>query len=393
MFCTNRVLNKLNTPSTPEPLVGNRKWEDVARNVWASQADTESRRSVVMGWFYDVSFERLRMEDALSFLAWLRYGLPLESGVLTDEEIDQLCEFDLPLFLDNVNNGNALPQRKSNEEPLSIMRFNCEPLRFRHKPMLFYAITHGIKMILQNALEKIGFVHVEAKDTENDLSYWYWLPTNRNDYQINGIKAEDEAPKETNSLVFLHGVGGLGFCYKLIEDLKSATRGDTPIILIDLPHVSLRMYNEIPKIKSQVDSIFKIVDDIAGDGTATSKATLVGHSFGTAIMSWMVQSKPERISGCVFIDPICFQLHLKTTLFNFHFQRVDEEIQKNQEWENPFSLGSLVNLAGTEVSEMYFLPKYPIFLIYFLISPFAPDAHELRNAETVLVGHQRFVAK
>jgi len=49
-------------------------------------------------------------------------------------------------------------------------------------------------------------------------------------------------------------------------------------------------------------------------------------------------------------DPICFQLHLKTTLFNFHFQRVDNDTQSNKKWDNPFSIGSLINLAGTEVS-------------------------------------------
>jgi hypothetical protein len=70
-------------------------------------------------------------------------------------------------------------------------------------------------------------------------------------------------------------------------------------------HKLIQMYNEIPKIQSQVESIFSIIDDITddttGDNSPPSKATLVGHSYGTAIMSWMVQSKPERISGCVFL--------------------------------------------------------------------------------------------
>ena len=111
---------------------------------------------------------------------------------------------------------------------------------------------------------------------------------------------------ESNSLVFIHGVGGLGFCYKLIEDIKMATEGDNvPIILVDLPHVSLRMYDEIPKIQSQVDSIFGIIDDLTVHGDDNTevprKATLVGHSYGPSVMSWMIQSRPEQISGCVFL--------------------------------------------------------------------------------------------
>ena len=293
-----KLFRKLDVPVTPEPLV-NRKWEDVATLVWASQPDTASRRSYIMGWFYDAPFERLRNEDALSFLAWSRYGLPLESGVLTDHEIDSLCEFDLPLLLDNLNGGRSLPRRSPHEEPLTFIRFNCEPLRYRHKPMLFYAATHGINILLQWTLEKSGFVYVPAKDSAEDLSYWYRLPSSDT-----SAKTQDGAVKESNPLVFIHGVGGLCFCYKLIEDIRMATQEENvPLILIDLPHVSLRMYDDIPKIKSQVAALSRILDDVQvddGDGSL-SKATFVGHSYGTAVMSWMIQSQPERVAGCVFI--------------------------------------------------------------------------------------------
>lgn len=297
-YCTNKLFRKFDIPVTPEPLV-NRKWEDVARLVWSSQSNTETRRDYLMGWFYDASFDRIRMEDALSYLAWMKYGLPLESGVLTDEEIDSLCEFDLPLLLDKVNDGNLLPKRQEREEPLSFIRFNCEPLRYRHKPMLFYLVTHGLNILLRVVLEKSGFVYVEAKDAGEDLSYWYRQPSN--DVKIGSAK-------ESNPLVFIHGVGGLGFCYKLIEDIKVATQDhNVPIILIDLPHVSLRVYDEIPNIKSQVDSIFSIIDDVSVDPkcngvkSPATRATLVGHSYGTSVMSWMIQSRPERVSGCVFL--------------------------------------------------------------------------------------------
>lgn len=38
-------------------------------------------------------------------------------------------------------------------------------------------------------------------------------------------------------------------------------------------------------------------------------------------------------------------------MFNFHFQRVDEQIQAGKSWDSPLSMGSIVNLAGTEVSQ------------------------------------------
>jgi len=384
VYCTDKLLRKLNVPLTPEPLI-NREWEDVARLVWASQPDTISRRNCVMGWFYDAPFDRLRSEDALSYLAWTKYGLPLESGLLSDEEIDSLCEFDLPLLLDNTNGGKSLPKRQRGEAPLPVIRFNCEPLRYRHKSLLFYAATHGAHFILEKQLKKSGFVHVPVNDSSKDVSYWYRLPSKGN--------AQEESLKEVNPLVFIHGVGGLGFCHSLVEDIRVATQDDNvPIVLIDLPHVSLRMYDEMPLIQSQTKAISKILDDVtsnAGGDSSLSKATLVGHSYGTAVMSWIVQHEPERIGACVFLDPICFQLHLKTTLFNFHFQRVDNDTQSNKKWDNPFSIGSLINLAGTEMHTNYAMLRQ----FSWATNALWPDdlAKNSIHSKIILSGHDEIV--
>jgi len=304
LYCTEKLFRKLNVPVTPEPLV-NRDWKDVARLVWSSQDDTISKRNYVMGWFYDAPFDRLRGEDVLSYLAWMRYGVPMESGVLTDHEIDALCTFDLPLLLENVNEGKSLPRRQKGEEALPFIRFNCEPLRYRHKSLLFYVVTHGVNFLFQRMLEKSGFVYVEAEDAKEDLSYWYRLPS----ADGGGFSCDDDDDVDRDAatpMVFIHGVGGMSFCHKMINDIKDATQNDNvPIILVDLPHVSLRMYNEIPNIKSQTKSISRILDVLASKiddrNISMNKVTLVGHSYGTAVMSWLVQSQPERIAGCVFL--------------------------------------------------------------------------------------------
>lgn len=316
LYCTDKLFRKLNVPVTPEPLV-NRNWEDIARLVWSSQDDTTSKRDYVMGWFYDAPFERLRWEDALSYLAWMRYGVPMESGVLSEHQIESLCNFDLPLLLDNVNEGKSLPRRKLGEKELPFIRFNCEPLRYRHKSLLFYVVTHGINLLFQRMLEKSGFVYVGAEDAKEDLSYWYRLPS-VDDCCTSNDDGDDEKDgvmysrgSSVTPMVFIHGVGGMSFCHKMIHDIKDATQNDNvPIVLIDLPHVSLRMYEEIPNIKSQTNSISRILDMLASKTNRNqyfNKVTLVGHSYGTAVMSWLVQSHPERIAGCVFLGKSCHE--------------------------------------------------------------------------------------
>lgn len=302
---------KLNEPVTPEPLLG-RSWEETAYRVWNSLETINDKRKYLMGWFYDADFEDLREEDALSFVAWMRYGLPLEEGIMTVEEISTLRKFDLPLLIRNVG---PLPTRSSCEKPLSHIRFNCEPLRYRHKGLFFYTVTHGIDLILSSVLRKNGYIYQAS--TKEDLAFWY---------------RPSQCPKKSckDPIVFVHGVGGMAFTWKLIEELQTATfERNVPIILIDLPHVSLRFHDNIPTIEEQIISITKTIEKVTNGKKKSPRATFVGHSFGTTIISWMVQKRPDLVGGCVFLDPICFQLHLKSTLFNFHMQRVDHERQRD----------------------------------------------------------------
>lgn len=293
-----------------------------------------------MGWFYDsVPFSRLRYEDALPFIAWLRYGMLEEQ--LTASQLEELEREDMAKLEREVNDGRTLPRRSAGEEPIPCLRFNLEPMRYRHKPLAFYGITHALKELLTVALSGMGFEYRPPQDGMKELGYWY-RPARE------GVVEGGDGTEVPTPLVFVHGVGGLVFYYQMIERLaeKIEQGSGAAMILFDLPFISLRMSDDIPSITDQIESVCRTMDETVGEGV---KATFVGHSFGSIILSWMVQSRPEKVANCVFLDPICFQLHLADTLFNFHMTRVDRNIQAGKAWENPFSIGSLINLAGTEM--------------------------------------------
>jgi len=67
------------------------------------------------------------------------------------------------------------------------------------------------------------------------------------------------------------------------------------------------------------------------------------------ILSWMVQSRPERVASAVFIDPVCFQTHLVKLVYNFSFSRVDQRCEGDKKWANPFSIEAMDSLIGTEM--------------------------------------------
>jgi pimeloyl-ACP methyl ester carboxylesterase len=107
-----------------------------------------------------------------------------------------------------------------------------------------------------------------------------------------GVQAE----ASTFPLVFVHGVGGMCFYYGLLEELTQETDGS--IVLLDLPFVSLRIADEIPSVNNQIQSIEAILDEKFGPG---SKVSFAGHSYGSIVLSWMVQAKSERVANCIFI--------------------------------------------------------------------------------------------
>jgi len=359
-YCSLKILFSFNKPTTPQPMLEGRDWDYVRESVWSSHSDIGSRRSFLMGWFYDAPFEDLRREDALCFLSWMRYGFPIEGDYLNEKQIKSLVSEDLTRLEEAVNSGKSLPPRREGEPPLGCMRFSIEPLRYRHKPLVFYGITHGAYYIVRQTLQKeFGFTYTPAADPKKDIGYWYRAPS---------CTMEDSNPP----LVFVHGVGGISFYYSLLNNLteEMISNGDkTPIILLDLPQVSLRINDDIPSIVSSVESVCKILDKTVGSVT---KATMVGHSFGSILLSWMIQSRPDRVSNCIFLDPVCFQIHQKDILFNFHMQRVDS--RKKGEWGNPFSVGSVINLAGTEVSSNIHL-AYTAARTFVAISFALPISH------------------
>ena len=314
-YCTHKLITNFDIPSTPEPLLGDRQWEYVSQSMWDSvPKNIEARRSFFMGYFYDAPFDNLRREDAMSCLAWMRYGLPLENGDFTDEMISNLETFDLPQLENQINYGNKLPRRKEGEDKLGVMRFNLEPIRYRHKPMMYYFVTHAMYWWARHLLSnELGFQYFPAKNKKTDIGYWY-KPAKKSTAPAGG-KSKDKS--EESPLVFVHGIGGITFYCSFIQDLVAAVDTNVPIILLDLPHISLKVNDDIPEIVSQVDSVCKILDSTIGrenDGTP-KKATFVGHSFGSVLLSWMVQSNPERLNNCIFMGTYLHPFHNNNNIF------------------------------------------------------------------------------
>src|SRR5690606_6145698 len=87
------------------------------------------------------------------------------------------------------------------------------------------------------------------------------------------------------------------------------------IFLIELPHISTKLYHKVPsgiQIVQEIESILH--------SNGYSKGIFCGHSFGTIVCSWIIKKKPEIIHSSILIDPTCFLIHEPQVTFNFLYR-------------------------------------------------------------------------
>ena len=49
-------------------------------------------------------------------------------------------------------------------------------------------------------------------------------------------------------------------------------------------------------------------------------ACLVGHSYGTAVASRLLQAAPQRVHSLALLDPVCFGMFMPNMLRNFLYK-------------------------------------------------------------------------
>merc|ERR1719469_1545282 len=120
-------------------------------------------------------------------------------------------------------------------------------------------------------------------------------------------------------LVFCHGIGVSVLPYlHMIEDLLrwGALPDERDVFLVSMPNISMRIQEDAPSMAETVACIVDMLDswDVSG-------AHFVGHSFGSCILSWMVQRAPSRVLALTFMDPVVFMLAKPDVSYNFMYRR------------------------------------------------------------------------
>ncbi|CAF1316487.1 unnamed protein product [Adineta steineri] len=261
-------------------------------------SNMKNLRNTFSKWFIDCPFEHIDRKSIIDWLAFAFYSKTFQELNETEyEEINSLIE------KIEIDHQLTIPPNKINDK-ISYMKHVLDPVRIIFRPFIFYAVTDTL---LSDILARIIF-HLRGYQyvKKGHLSFWT--------YHDNTMNVEDE--KEP--IIFFHGIGaGLLMYQPFISRMHKQFSRSHRIIFISMRCICMRYpsLKDIPNMSETIESI-----DLIFDYYKIKKAIFIGHSYGTACLSWIVQKRPQSISRLIFIDPICFALFEPYVIYNFVYR-------------------------------------------------------------------------
>jgi pimeloyl-ACP methyl ester carboxylesterase len=133
-------------------------------------------------------------------------------------------------------------------------------------------------------------------------------------------QSHHSSSERTIPIVFCHGIGiGLIYYLQLIDMFLAQGR---PLFLPELISVTAFRTWQSPTSALTPQAVASTMTSMLYE-SGFDQAVFVGHSYGSSWLSYMCKLAPQMVKGLVFLDPICFCLHLPFLTKQFVYQRAD----------------------------------------------------------------------
>ncbi|UZJ54002.1 hypothetical protein CBS101457_003322 [Exobasidium rhododendri] len=218
--------------------------------------------------------------------------------------------------------GFAYDESPPNWTPVPCMRLTLDPVKVTSRPLLLYLAVNAVSMVTLLHAQWDGF----SLERQGRIKYLIYRPPN-----WSKEKAK-EHPSLYRPIVFLHGLGiGLGQYGSLIRYLRKTPLTRTHPLLIPLqPHISQAIFDPSNHLQPfqhhEFTALFRRV--FRREGWTQSGVTVLSHSNGTLLHSWLLKSAGEFIKRSCFVDPVCLQLWVPHIVGNFLYIRPKTGVMK-----------------------------------------------------------------
>ncbi|KAK3238030.1 hypothetical protein CYMTET_51930 [Cymbomonas tetramitiformis] len=257
------------------------------------------KHAEVSGWFLGAPVSSIKLGNLEEWLAWAFFHT-------TPKELAEMIPLgdEMPQLLAESQSWAEFTLEPGYNPAVKSMRLNLDPIPSRHRPLIYYAVTHVVFDWFANwILHMNGF----SKHKSGCLTYWRRAGSS-------GSATEAERAAKL-PMVICHGlgVGVLPYIDFARDIIRESAERD--VFMITLPNISMQIHEDVP---SSTELVVCIVGMLHAWGF--SKAHFMGHSFGTAVMAYVAKARPDICGAASFVDPVCFLLCKPDVSFNFMYR-------------------------------------------------------------------------
>eukprot|EP00850_Spirogloea_muscicola_P000738 SM000003S10983 [mRNA] locus=s3:146227:149981:+ [translate_table: standard] len=251
-------------------------------------------RHFISGWFMGAPVEHIKRDNLREFVAFSFFHRSFDQ--LSKDQLRGVDD-----IIGRVESAWGLRFEPGRNPDVQFMAHTREPLRALHHPLMLYVWAELVARFTHLVMLVLGFKrHSIAGDA---IHYWHRPGP--------GGIGEPAAPAR----VFVHGLGigitpYLSFIHMLAKDHSSAT------VVLELPHIALRLTPTIPSVDSMIECIERI-----HRRHSVGAACYIGHSYGSLVIARLLQQAPELVAAAGFVDPVCFLLCLPDVVHNFVYRQ------------------------------------------------------------------------
>jgi pimeloyl-ACP methyl ester carboxylesterase len=257
---------------------------------------------------------QLYKQEMDDFFAWAFYGK--FHSQLEGEELKELDRIYKEL---EDRHDLVFPLRKSDQQghtdvPLCKPRcMTLEPVNAIYRPLLVYLIVYAMKIGSGLLLRLMGFRRIVAS---TGLVAWH-----RPSKISHQLQSSSFMP-----MLFFHGIAPGGFIlYLPMLFFGLATEPDRPIFIFENRSISCAIDFHPLTEQQTVDGVIEVLESLGMD---QQNLSLVGHSFGSCLITWVLASKRlKNVKQVVLIDPVAILLSEPDVMVNFLYAQELDKIR------------------------------------------------------------------
>ena len=260
---------------------------------------------------------RIQKDNMDEFLTWAFFGLPL-STVQTSTDMQNA----LNNFYNILSKRTGLTFEPGNNPNYTQPRsFTFEQIRSLYRPYIVYVGVALLKMAADIILYIIGFKQYTCT---KGLRYWH----------------RSSRTHKGSPFLFFHGIAPGGYApylpmiFGILRGKLSYRHRD--IFLFENKPVSYALCFDALSEEDTVHGVLEAINLHLDETSTVNNLTLMGHSFGSCQVAWMIKSQDikNKISSIILCDPVSILLSAPDVVVNFLYRRQGLKDPYNGNWNS-----------------------------------------------------------